>query len=79
MGQTRRAIELYEQALAIAREIGDRLGEGSDLDNLGQNAYGELGEIRSALEYYELALANARDIGNRYGEGQATLRGWPKS
>ena len=37
-----RAIEFHEQALAIAREIGDRRGEGSWLGNLG-NAYAAWG------------------------------------
>jgi Alpha/beta hydrolase family len=33
LGETRRAIELYEQRLAITREIGDRMGEGNALFN----------------------------------------------
>ena len=68
LGETRRAIEHYEQALAISRDIGDRHGEGSDLGNLG-NAYAELGETRRAIEHYEQALAIGRDIGDRRGEG----------
>ena len=35
LGEVRRAIEYYEQALVISREIGDRRGEGNDLGNLG--------------------------------------------
>jgi tetratricopeptide (TPR) repeat protein len=35
LGQVEKAIEQYEQALAIAREIGDRQSEGSWLGNLG--------------------------------------------
>ena len=35
LGDTRTAIDFYEQALAIAREIGDRRGEGNHLGNLG--------------------------------------------
>ena len=49
LGETRRAIELYEQALVIAREIGDRRGEGNALGNLGI-AYAALGEPRRAIE-----------------------------
>ena len=35
LGEYRRAIEYHEQHLTIAREIGDRLGEGHALGNLG--------------------------------------------
>ena len=52
LGETRKAIEYYEQDLAIARETGDRRGEGMTLGNLG-NAYSDLGEPRKAIEYYE--------------------------
>ena len=68
MGEPRKAIEYYEQALKIAQEIGDRRGEGADLGNLG-NAYADLGETRKAIEYYEQALKIAREIGDRRGEG----------
>ena len=68
LSEPRKAIEYYEQALDIAREIGDRRGEGADLGNLG-NAYSDLGEARKAIEYYEQALAIAREIGDRRGEG----------
>jgi tetratricopeptide (TPR) repeat protein len=52
LGEARRAIEFYEQALVIDREIGDRRGEGADLGNLG-SAYFTLGEARRAIEFYE--------------------------
>jgi len=67
LGETRRAIELYEQALAIAREIGDRRSEATWVGNLG-NCYAELGETRRAIELYKQALAIAREIGDRSGE-----------
>jgi tetratricopeptide (TPR) repeat protein len=35
LGETRKAIDYYEQDLAIARAIGDRRGEGSALTNMG--------------------------------------------
>ena len=35
LGEYRRAIDLHTQALAIARDIGDRQGEGAALGNLG--------------------------------------------
>jgi len=62
-----KAIEYDEQALAIAREVGDRRGEGNRLGNLG-NAYADLGQVAEAIGYYEQALAIAREIGDRRGE-----------
>ena len=60
----------YEQELVIAREIGDRRGEGNALGNLGV-AYKNLGEVRKAIEFYEQRLVIAREIGDRRGEGNA--------
>ncbi len=68
LGYVRRAIEYYDQALKISREIGDRRGEGADLGNLGL-AYSDLGEPRKAIEYSEQALKISREIGDRRGEG----------
>jgi tetratricopeptide (TPR) repeat protein len=70
LGDARRAIEFYEQHLAIAREIGDRRGEGNALGNLGL-AYADLGDARRAIEFYEQHLAIAREIGDQRGEGNA--------
>jgi tetratricopeptide (TPR) repeat protein len=69
LGETRRAIELYQQDLVILREIGDRRGEGATLGNLG-SAYATLGETRRAIELHEQALAISRSIGDRRAEGQ---------
>jgi tetratricopeptide (TPR) repeat protein len=60
----------YEQDLAIAREIGDRAGEGAVLGNLGV-AYRKLGEPRRAIDYHGRRLAIARNLGDRRGEGIA--------
>ena len=70
LGETRRAIELYEQRLEIAREIGDRQGEGNALGNLG-NAHANFGETRRAIEFHEQHLEIAREIDDRRGEGAA--------
>ena len=66
-------MDLYEQALAISREIGDRQGEAIDLGNLG-NCYSDLGQIPRAIDSYEQALAVARQISYRYGEAMALVK-----
>jgi len=70
LGEVAWAIEYYEQALHMAREIGDRQGEGNSLGNLGL-AYSDLGEVARAIEYYQQALHMAREIGDRRVEGNA--------
>ena len=61
LGQVDKAIEYYEQALVIAREIGDRRGEGTWLGSLGV-AYHQLGQVDTAIEYYEQALILGKEI-----------------
>ena len=70
LGDYRQAIDLHTQALAIARDTGDRQGEGAALGNLGLCHY-SLGEYRQAIDLHTQALAIARDIGDRQGEGTA--------
>jgi hypothetical protein len=55
LGEPGRAIEFCEQHLVIAREIGDRLGEGNALGNLGI-AYAGIGEPRRAFGFLRSAL-----------------------
>ena len=61
------ALSYYEQALAIAHEIGDRLGESLVLNNLGL-ATSHQGNYAGAWSYYERALAITREIGDRRGD-----------
>ncbi|AKB57145.1 tetratricopeptide repeat protein [Methanosarcina barkeri] len=68
LGEPKKAIEYYEQALKIAQEIGNRQNEGVWLGNLG-NAYSYLGVSKKAIEYYEQALKIAQEIGDRRNEG----------
>ena len=65
-----RSIDCNRRALELAREIGDRRGEGNALGNLGR-AYSALGQVEKAIEYYEDALVILRGIGDRRGEGNA--------
>jgi len=68
LGQVETAIDHYQQALAIHREIGGRKAEGSDLGNLGL-AYSDLGQVEKAIDHHQQALAIAREIGDRRNEG----------
>ncbi len=64
------ALQSYQQALSIYREIKDRKGEGQALGNLGV-IYKSLGNYTKAIEYQEQSLAIAREIKDRRGEGKS--------
>src|SRR5205807_2248468 len=55
LGESRRAIEFYEQALLIDREIGDRVGEATGLWNMSLSL-NKLGERVQAITCAEQAL-----------------------
>ena len=61
-GQYREALNDFQQALAIAREVGNRAGEGATLNNIGL-VYDHLGLNEQALENYNKGLVIAREIG----------------
>jgi tetratricopeptide (TPR) repeat protein len=56
--------------MAIAKEVGDRAGEGAAYGNLG-NAYRSQGDYTKAIEYHTQRLAIAKEVGDRAGEGTA--------
>ncbi len=66
LGQYSKAIEYYEQSLAIFQDIGDRQGEAGSLNDLGE-VYRNRGQYPKAIEYYEQSLAIFQDIGDRNG------------
>src|SRR6476469_7039275 len=68
--QFQAALQAWQQALIIYREIKDRQGEGWDLGNLGI-AYMNLGEYTKAIEYAQQQLAIQREIKDRHSEGAA--------
>ncbi|MGD1904753.1 MAG: CHAT domain-containing protein [Leptolyngbyaceae cyanobacterium] len=70
-GDTQRAIELYEQSLAIFRELNDRLRETIALGSLG-NVYSVLGQYPQAIGIYEDLLAISEESNNLQQKG-ATL------
>ncbi|MEZ0395160.1 MAG: tetratricopeptide repeat protein, partial [Anaerolineales bacterium] len=61
------ALKSYGQALALFREIGDRLGEANVLQAIG-DAQQFRAEREEALKSYGQALALFREIGDRLGE-----------
>jgi CHAT domain-containing protein len=70
LSQYEKAIGYFEQALAIAREVGNRAAEGTALNNLG-SSYWSLSQNEKAISYHEQALAIAREVGSRASEGMA--------
>ena len=57
----------HEQALALDRQLGNRLGEAANLRGLGNVAEIQ-GDYAGAKAYHEQALALDRQLGNRLGE-----------
>ncbi|MBH8565939.1 tetratricopeptide repeat protein [Nostoc sp. CENA67] len=64
------ALQSWQQALVIYREIKDRLGEEQSLGNLGL-AYYALGDYIKAIGYEQQSLTIAREIKDHLGEGQS--------
>ena len=62
------AIQSWQQALTLFREIKNRKAEGSVLNNLGL-VYRDLGQYSKSIEYLEQSLAIAREINDRQQEG----------
>jgi tetratricopeptide (TPR) repeat protein len=60
----------YDQSLGIAREIGDRWGEGIRLLNLGW-LFWQQGDYQTGQEYSQQALNMAQELGSQYLEGYA--------
>ena len=70
LGKFQEAIEYCNQHLSIAKEVGDRAGEGQAYGNLGI-AYRSLGKFQEAIEYHNQHLSIAKEVGDRAGEGKA--------
>lgn len=69
-GNLGKAIESYDRALQLRREIADRQGEASTLSDAAA-AYRDLDAPEKALGPYEKALQICAEIGNRRGEASA--------
>jgi tetratricopeptide (TPR) repeat protein len=70
LGSFSKALEYHKEHLTMAKEVGDRAGEGRAYGNLG-NAYDSLGDYAKAIEYHTQDLAIAKEVGDRAGEGMA--------
>ncbi len=64
------AIEVYQQALLISREMGDLRNEVDILDSLGA-AHFRLRQYEDAIRFYQQSLIIAQDIKDREGESNA--------
>ncbi|XP_066016887.1 tetratricopeptide repeat protein 28-like [Pocillopora verrucosa] len=69
MGDLKKTIEYFNLHLKIAKEVGDKHGEGEAYCNLG-SAYHSLGDLKKAIEYYNLHLKIAKEVGDKHGEGK---------
>ncbi|MGB6301495.1 MAG: tetratricopeptide repeat protein [Rivularia sp. (in: cyanobacteria)] len=67
-GEYREALNNFQQALVIFREIGERKSEGVILNNIGE-VYRSLGEYPKALDYYQQSLAIDKQVDDKAGEG----------
>jgi hypothetical protein len=70
-GDFSKAIKYHAHHLAIAKEVGDRAGEGAAYGNLG-NAYQSQGDFSKAIKHHTQCLAATKEVGDRAGEGTAT-------
>lgn len=64
------SLVLYEESLALRRELGDRHGMGAALNNTG-NVHIELGEYEQAQSAYAEALRHFRAVGDQAGVATA--------
>src|ERR1022692_3595254 len=71
LGETKNALDYYNQALTLRHAAGDRAGEAATLNNIAA-VYSDLGEKQKALDYHNQALPLRRAAGDRAGEA-ATL------
>ena len=62
-GQVEKAIELYQQSLALNEEIGNVQGKASTLHNLAV-IYEEQGQVEQAIDLYQQSLAISEKFGN---------------
>ena len=68
LGEFKKAMELHQLGLRIAKDTGNKDAEGQGYNNLGLTHH-SLGEFNKAIERYELGLGIAQNTGNKDAEG----------
>ena len=63
LGDFNKAVEYHTLALSIAKDLGDKAGEGGAYSNLG-NAFDSLGDFNKAVEYYQASVNKLNDVRN---------------
>lgn len=64
LGEKQRALEIFNQALSLRRQVGDRAGAATTLNNIGL-VYDALRKKQQALDHYNQALPLLRRVGDR--------------
>jgi tetratricopeptide (TPR) repeat protein len=67
LGEKAKALEYYQQSLALNRELGDRTGLIVIFNNLG-HLYVSLANNQKALDSYNQSLYFSRQLGDRFNE-----------
>ena len=70
LGQYPKAIDFYQQSLAIFQEIGDRHWSARSLNNLGA-AQSDLGQYSQGIDYLKQSLTIFKGIGDRQGQANS--------
>ena len=70
-GDLKLAKTLYQQALAIARKIGDKRATARELGNIGL-IFAQEGDFATGEKIYGEALADFRDVGDKHGMSVVT-------
>ncbi|MGB7375039.1 MAG: tetratricopeptide repeat protein, partial [Rivularia sp. (in: cyanobacteria)] len=67
LGDKQQALKFYNQALTLSREVEDKSGEATTLNNIG-GVYDLLGDKQQALKLYKQSLLLRRKVEDKSGE-----------
>ena len=72
LGDFRKAIEFFQQGLAIAKEVGDKETEIMAYWNLGI-AYSSLYDFSKAIEFYQKNVSIAKEVEDKKSEEEGYI------